>query len=162
MVFGISLQLYTALHVLVSLIGIGTGLVVTTGLLRRKILSGWTATFLVSTILTSVSGFGFPFEKLLPSHILGILSLIALAIAVYSVYLRRLAGAWRNAYVVTALLSFYFNAFVLVVQAFLKTPALHALAPTQKEPPFAVAQLGVLVIFVGATVIALRKPVPAA
>src|SRR6516162_1539028 len=104
MVFGMSESLYTALHVIVSLVGIGTGAVVALGLIRGKVLNGWTGTFLLTTILTSVSGFGFPFHQLLPSHIVGILSLIALSVAMLSRYTFHLRNGWRSAYIVSALL----------------------------------------------------------
>jgi len=107
----------------------------------------WTAFFLVTTVLTSVTGFAFPFVKLLPSHILAVLSLIVLAIAIYALYSRKLAGGWRTAYVVTAIIEQYLNVFVLIVQAFMKLPPLKALAPTQTEPPFAIAQAVNLVAF---------------
>lgn len=157
MTLGMSLQPYTMLHVIVSLAGIASGFVAAWGLARGKVLNGWTGVFLTTTILTSLSGFGFPAPKLLPSHIVGILSLITLSIAVISKYLFLLRGGWRNAYAISALLSLYFNVFVAVVQAFLKTPFLHVLAPTQKEPPFAVAQLTVLLAFVALAVVSLRK-----
>lgn len=157
MTLGMSLSLFTTLHVLVSLAGIASGLVVSWGLVKGSILNGWTGAFLLTTLLTSLSGFDFPSPKLLPSHIIGILTLITLAIAALSKYLFQLRGGWRGAYIITALLSLYFNVFIAVVQAFLKTPALHALAPTQKEPPFAIAQLAVLLAFVALGVVSLRR-----
>jgi hypothetical protein len=144
----LGLTIFTVVHVLLSLIGILAGFVVVYGLITAKRLDGWTATFLWTTILTSVTGFLFPFHKLLPSHILGILSLIALAIAVFARYHRRLAGGWNRAYAISAVIALYFNVFVLVAQLFQKVPALKALAPTQSEPPFKIAQLAVLIIFV--------------
>ena len=146
MVFGISLETYTLIHVVISLIGIASGLIVLFGLLAGKRLNGWTALFLISTVLTSVTGFGFPFHKLLPSHVIGTISLVVLLVAILARYTFHLAGAWRWIYVVTACLALYFNVFVLVFQGFLKVPALKALAPTQSEPPFLVAQLLVLTI----------------
>jgi len=157
MIFGMSEGLYTALHVIVALVGIGTGVVVALGLIKGKILNGWTGAFLVTTILTSVSGFGFPAHQLLPSHILGILSLASLTVAVVGRYRFQLRNGWRTAYIVSALVALYFNVFVAVVQAFLKTPALHALAPTQKEPPFAAAQLAVLLTFVAIGFVSVRR-----
>jgi hypothetical protein len=157
MVFGMSLGTYTLLHVLISLIGIGSGLIVMFGFWSRKRLDRWTSLFLATTALTSLTGFGFPFEHLLPSHILGILSLVTLAIATPARYVFHLAGSWRATYVIAASVALYFNCFVLVAQAFLKAPALHALAPTGKEPPFLIAQLILLVIFVGLTIGATRK-----
>ena len=157
MVFGMSLGTYTLLHVLISLIGIGSGLIVMFGFWSRKRLDRWTSLFLATTALTSLTGFGFPFEHLLPSHILGVLSLVTLAIAIPARYVFQLAGSWRATYVIAASVALYFNCFVLVAQAFLKAPALHALAPTGKEPPFLIAQLILLVIFVGLTIGATRK-----
>src|SRR5262245_47833287 len=119
MMLGLSLSAFTALHVVISLIAIVAGLVVMFGMLGMNYPGGSTAIFLLFTILTSVTGFGFPFEKLLPSHMIGILSLVLLAIACIALYAMRLAGAWRGIYVVTALLSLYLNVFVLVVQSFL-------------------------------------------
>ena len=157
MVLGVSLSTFTLLHVIISLAGIGTGFIVVYGLLNSKRLDGWTAIFLTTTVLTSVTGFMFPFEGLKPSHILGSMSLMVLAVAIWARYGGHLAGAWRGTYVVTAVIALYFNCFVAAVQAFAKVPALHALAPTQKEPPFAIAQLLVLAIFVVLTYRAAQK-----
>lgn len=157
MVLGMSLSAFTLLHVLISLAGIGSGFIVVYGLLNGKRLDGWTGIFLATTVLTSLTGYLFPFEKLLPSHILGALSLVVLAIAIFARYGRHLAGAWRKTYVITAAIALYFNCFVAVVQAFAKVPALKALAPTQKEPPFAIAQLVLLAIFVWLTILAARR-----
>jgi hypothetical protein len=157
MVLGMSLSTFTLLHVVISLIGIATGCVVTYGLLRRTNFPSWTALFLTSTILTSVTGFLFPIEKVTPGLVLGVLSLIALSVSVVALYVRHLSGAWRKAYVTSALVSLYFNVFVLIVQSFEKVPSLHALAPTQKEAPFVVAQLTVLVLAVVVTVMAVRR-----
>jgi hypothetical protein len=148
---------FTLLHVLISLIGIGSGLVVMYGLLAAKRLDRWTALFLLSTVATSVSGFGFPFTHLLPSHKVGVLSLAVLAVAILARYGLHLNGAWRWMYVICAGIALYFNVFVLVVQLFEKVPALKALAPTQKEPPFLVAQLLVLGLFIVLTAVAVRK-----
>jgi hypothetical protein len=138
----------TFAHVVLSLIGIFSGFVVVFGLFASRRFDGWTAVFLGSTVLTSVSGFFFPFHRLLPSHVLGILSLVALAIAIPARYSFHLAGAWRRTYVITAVIAFYFNFIVLVVQLFEKVPALKALAPTQSEPAFVIAQIAALVLFV--------------
>ena len=148
---------FTTFHVLLSWVGLATGLIVAIGLVQGKRLGGWTAVFLLTTVATSVTGFGFPFDKLLPSHIVGIISLIVLAVAIYARYVGRLAGAWRWTYVATAMIAFYLNAFVLVVQLVRKVPALHALAPTESEPPFAIAQGIVLVIFIVLTTFAVKK-----
>jgi hypothetical protein len=157
MVLGMSLSTFTLLHVIISLAGIGSGFIVMYGFLKRRRLDGWNSIFLITTVLTSVTGFLFRFEKLLPAHILGVLSLIALAIAIWARYGGRLAGSSRWIYVVTVAVALYFNCFVAVVQAFLKIPALNALAPTQKEPPFMVAQLIVLALFVWLTILAARR-----
>ncbi len=157
MTLGLSLSALTLLHVIVSLAGIGSGLIVLYGMLTAKRLDGWTAIFLTTTVLTSVTGYLFPFEHLLPSHIVGGISLVVLAVAIVARYTFHLHGAWRGTYVVTAALALYLNCFVAVVQAFLKVPALKAMAPTQKEPPFVVAQLAVLVIFVVLTILAARR-----
>jgi len=148
MIFGMSISTFTQLHVAISLVGILTGFLVLAGLLRSQVAGGVTAVFLITTILTSATGFLFPVKEILPSHIVGIISLVALAIAVYALYSRRLAGSWRWIYVATAIFALYLNVFVLVAQAFLKVPSLHALAPKGSEPPFVIAQLVVLVLFI--------------
>jgi hypothetical protein len=147
MILGLSVGTFTLLHVLISLAGIATGLVVLFGLITNRRLPRWTAAFLAATVLTSATGFLFHSASFGPPHVLGIISLVALAAALFALYGRKLAGGWRAAYVVTAVLSLYLNVFVGVVQAFQKVPALHALAPKGSEPPFAVAQLVVLVAF---------------
>lgn len=147
------LAVFTFFHVALSLIGIFAGLVVVYGLLTAQLLARWTSVFLWTTVLTSVTGFLFPVHKLLPSHILGIISLVLLAIAIYARYSRNLAGAWNPAYSVTAVLALYLNVFVLIVQLFQKVPALHALAPTQSEQPFKVTQLIALVLFLAVTIL---------
>lgn len=138
----------TFVHVALSLIGIVTGLVVAAGLLASKRLEGWTAVFLTTTVLTSVTGFFFPVTALLPSHIVGIISLAVLAVAILAFYECRLSGPWRWIYVIGALSALYLNVFVGVVQAFQKIPALKAIAPTQSEWPFLIAQLIVLALFI--------------
>jgi len=137
----------TLVHVVISLIGIVSGLVVTFGLLRSERREGWTVIFLATTVATSVTGFLFPFHKLLPSHILGVISLLLLVFAIAGRYKFNLAGAWRRIYSVTAVLSLWLNVFVLIAQLFMKVPALHPLAPTGSEPPFLIAQTAVMVIF---------------
>jgi hypothetical protein len=141
-------EIYTLLHVIISLIGIFSGLVVLFGLLGGKRLDGWTKWFLITTVLTSVTGFFFPFHGFTPAIGVGIISLLVLAVAIYAHYPRQLAGHWRWIYVVTAVIALYFNVFVAVVQAFEKVPALKAAAPTQTEPPFKLTQLVVLAPFV--------------
>ena len=139
---------FTFVHVLISLVGILSGLVVLFGLIDGKSLDGWTAFFLITTVATSVAGFLFPFHKLLPSHVVGVISLVVLAIAIYARYRRHLAGGWRRTYVISSLIALYLNVFVLIVQLFEKVPALNAMAPTQSEPPFKITQIVVLAIFV--------------
>jgi|ERR1022692_1519504 hypothetical protein len=148
MILGMSLSTFTLFHVVISLVGIGSGLLVLYGLLIGKRFDGGTAIFLLTTVLTSLTGFLFPFENLLPSHVVGVISLVALAVAILARYALHLAHSWRWVYVVCAVLALYLNVFVLVVQVFLKVPAVHALAPTQKEPPFLVVQLIVMAIFI--------------
>jgi len=148
---------FTIVHVVLSLIGIISGFVVAAGLLSSKRLDGWTILFLATTLATSLTGFGFPVDRLLPSHVVGAISLVVLAFALYARYRRLMAGGWRSIYVVTAVAALYLNVFVLVVQLFLKVPALNALAPTQTEPPFAIAQLVVLVAFAGLGAAAVKR-----
>jgi hypothetical protein len=157
MILGMTLSTFTLMHVMISLVGIVSGAIVVYGLLTRNRLDGWTTLFLASTVATSLTGFMFPFDHLLPSHKVGILSLLVLAIAIFARYSRHLAGSWRLTYAVSAVLALYFNVFVLVVQSFLKVPALKSLAPTQKEPPFLIAQLVLLAIFIALGVAATRK-----
>jgi phosphoglycerol transferase MdoB-like AlkP superfamily enzyme len=142
-----SLGTYTAVHVAISLIGIASGLIVLAGLLGGRLLRLWNGLFLITTVLTSITGFGFPYTKVTPGIILGILSLIVLAIAIFALYARHLNGAWGRTYVIAAMIALYFNVFVLVVQLFEKVPAIHALAPTQTEAPFKIVQLLLLVAF---------------
>jgi hypothetical protein len=146
-----------------SLIGIASGFIVMFGLLGSKAMPGWTALFLLTTILTSVTGFQFPFTQLLPSHMVGIVSLVLLAIACLALYGMKLAGAWRWIYAATAMLSLYLNVFVLVIQAFLKVGPLHRLAPSvpPSEPPFAVVQGIVLVFFIVVIIGVVRRFRPA-
>jgi len=157
MIAGMSSSAFTTLHVVLSLIGIATGLVVAAGMFGSKRLDGWTTIFLATTILTSVTGYFFPVDRILPSHVVGALSLVVLAVATVSFYRYRLGGASRGVYVITALIALYLNVFVLVAQGFLKVPALKALAPTQSEPPFVVAQGLVLVAFVAIIIGAFRS-----
>ena len=135
-------------HSAISLVGIVSGFVLIFGMLDAKRPDGWTAVFLLTTVATSVTGFLFPFGALLPSHQIGILSLVLLAIAIVALYIRHLAGAWRWIYVVSALVALYLNVFVGVTQAFQKLSFLQPLAPTQSEPPFIIAQVVVMAIFV--------------
>ena len=157
MIFGMTTATYTFVHVLISLAGIGSGFIVLYGLLVGKRLDGWTVFFLATTVATSVTGFGFPFDHLLPSHIVGIISLVALAVAIVARYALHMAGAWRRTYVISSVIALYLNVFVLVVQCFEKVSALKALAPTQKEPPFVVTQVVVMALFIVLTVFAVKR-----
>jgi len=162
MIWGMSAATFTLVHVIISLIGILSGFVVVSGLLKSNRSAGWTAIFLITTILTSVTGFGFPFDRFLPSHWVGVISLVVLAVALLALYVFHLSGPWRWIYVVTAMLALYLNVFVAVVQSFLKVSFLKPLAPTQSEPPFLVAQVVVMAIFIALGVIAARRFHPGA
>jgi hypothetical protein len=144
----------TLVHVVISLAGIGSGFVVVYGLLTGRRLQGWTTLFLATTVATSATGFLFPFERLLPSHKVGIVSLFVLAVAILARYAFRMAGAWRWIYAVGVVVALYLNVFVGVAQAFQKVPVLNALAPTQSETPFLLTQLVVLLLFVALAVVA--------
>jgi len=148
---------FTLLHVVVSLIGIASGLVVLSGLIASRLFDGWNAVFLVSTTATSLTGFFFPFHGFTPGLAVGVISTIVLAIAVIARYVRRLAGAWRRTYVISATVALYFNVFVLVVQLFEKVPSLRELAPTQSEAPFVAAQIAVLALFLVLGTLAVRR-----
>jgi hypothetical protein len=148
---------YTLVHVILSLIGIISGLIVLFGLLRSNRMNGWTLLFLVTTVATSVTGFGFPFHGVTPAIILGILSLIILALAIAARYTFHLAGAWRWIFVVCAVAALYFNCFVLVVQSFLHIPTLHVRAPHGSEPPFAITQVIVLLLFLWGGILAVKR-----
>jgi hypothetical protein len=156
-ILGMSTAAFTTLHVAISLAGIASGIVVLVGLLTSTALAFWTGVFLATTVLTSATGFFFHAEKVLPSHIVGVLSLVLLGVAIVALYAFGLAGAWRTVYVITAVTSLYLNVFVLVVQSFLKVPALHALAPKGSEPPFAIVQGLVLLAFVALGVLAVQR-----
>ena len=157
------LQIYTIIHTLISLIAIFTGIVVVFGMLAGAQLNGWTKWFLITAVATTVTGFFFPFHGFTPAIGLGIISLPFLALTIYARYSKRLGGAWRWIYAIGAVICLYFNLFVLVVQLFEKVPALHAMAPTQTEPPFKLTQLVVLALFVVlAIAAAIRfRPAPA-
>jgi len=162
MMLGLSLSTFTTIHVIISLIAIATGFVTVFGMLTGNRMARWTAIFLVMTVLTSVTGFGFPFDHFLPSHWVGVVSLVFLAVALFAVYVKHLAGAWRWIYVVSAVVALWFNVFVLIVQSFMKISVLKALAPTQSEPPFQIAQGAALVLFVVLAILAVRQFRPAA
>jgi hypothetical protein len=157
MVLGIGLSTYTIIHVIISLIGIVTGFVVIFGMTGNHRLNGWTFWFLLFTVLTSLTGFGFPFDHLLPSHIVGIISLVVLLIAIVARYSFGLDGPWRWIFIITAVVAQWFNLFVLVVQSFQKIDLLRVMAPTQSEPPFQIAQGAVLIVMIVLAAAALRK-----
>src|SRR5260370_39975124 len=137
----------TLVHVVLSLAGIGSGFIVVFGLIAAKRLDGLTSLFLASSVPTSLTGFLFPFHKLLPSHLVGLVSLVVLGIAILARYARHLTGAWRWIYAVNVVIGLYLNVFVLVAQVFQKVPALKAIAPTQSEALFVVGQVVVMALF---------------
>ena len=157
MILGMSTSTFTLVHVVLSLIGIFSGIIVLMGMLGAKRLRGWTALFLATTVLTSVTAFFFPRDQVLPSHIVGVISLVALAVALLALYVARLAGASRWIYVAGAVVALYLNVFVAIVQAFQKLPFLQPLAPTQSEPPFLYTQLAVLAIFILLGIVAMIR-----
>jgi hypothetical protein len=157
MVLGMSLATFTLVHVLISVVGIASGLIVMERLLRNRALGLSNVIFLATTIATSATGFLFPFKAFGPPHAVGVISLVILAVALFALYAGNLIGAWRWIYVVTAVMALYFNVFVGVVQAFQKVGRLRMLAPTQTEPPFALAQGAVLVFFLIVGIAALRR-----
>ena len=157
MIAVLSIENFTILHVAISLIGIVSGLIVLVGMLRARRLPGWTALFLATTVLTSVTGFMFPINGLTPAIVVGVISIVILAIALMALYVKHLSGAWRWIYVTTALAALYFNVFVLIVQSFQKVPALQKLAPTQSEPPFLIVQSATLLAFLILGALAARR-----
>jgi len=157
MILGMSTSLFTSIHVVLSLIGILSGLIVLGGMLASKRLQGWSGVFLWTTVLTSATGFLFHSKSFGPPHVVGLISLIILVLSIVALYGHHLAKSWRWIYVVTALMALYLNCFVAVVQAFQKFSFLHSLAPTGSEPPFAIAQGLVLVLFIVLGIIAGRR-----
>ncbi|HUB20527.1 MAG TPA: hypothetical protein VL990_17940 [Acidobacteriaceae bacterium] len=157
MILGMSIAFFTQLHVAISLIGIASGFIVIGGMMASKRMPLLTALFLITTILTSVTGFLFPFHGMTPGIVIGILSVAILSLALIALYGGHLGGGWRGTWVITAILAQYLNFFVLIVQSFEKVPALHALAPTQKEMPFKMAQLLALVLFLVLAVFSYRN-----
>jgi hypothetical protein len=157
MILGMSLSVFTTVHVALSLIGIGAGLIAIVGLTGGKLLQAVTALFLATTVLTNLTGFLFPFSGFTPGIILGILSMIVLILAIVAIYAKKLEGAWRGTYVISASLALYFNVFVLFAQLFAKVPALKALAPTQASHAFGATQLVVLLVFIVLTTLAFKR-----
>ncbi len=152
-----ALQYFTLIHILISLVGIATGFGMLSGLLAGRLFPGWTAVFLVSTVATSVTGFFFPIHGITPGIVVGIISLVLLAVANCALYWRRLAGAWRKAFVISGSIALYLNVFVLFVQLFEKMPVLKEIAPTQTEPAFRITQGVVLIAFIVVGIIATRR-----
>ncbi len=151
------LAVFTLFHVALSVVGILAGLVVVFELISAKRSKIWTSTFLVTTAATSVTGFLFPFHKFLPSHGVGIVSILVLALTIPALYVFHLVGAWRRVYVIGAVVALYLNVFVLIAQFFMKIPALKVLAPTQSEPAFLAIQIVVMLIFIGLGVLATKR-----
>ena len=157
MIIGLSVGAFTTLHVIISLIGIASGLLLLAAMLAGREPRNLTALFLCSTVLTSATGFLFHSANIGPPHIVGAISLAVLALALVGLYVKHLRGVWRPIYVVSAVLSLYLNAFVGVVQAFGKLSFLKALAPTGSEPPFAIAQGLVLLLFIALGFLTLKR-----
>ena len=165
MILGMSVAAFTQTHVIISLIAIISGIIFAISMLNGRLMPGMTTLFLIATVATSVTGFMFPtpvdaprvIGSLDPAKIIGVISLIFLTLAILALYSYKLAGAWRGVYVISSIIALYFNCFVLVVQSFQKIAFFHALAPTQKEPPFAVAQGILLILFVGLGIAAFKK-----
>jgi hypothetical protein len=157
MMLGMTLETFTRVHVVISLIGVVSGLAVVFGMVAGRLRDGWTTLFLLSTALTSLTGFGFPFDHLLPSHKVGIVSLVVLAIVIVAGSRAHRGGYWRWIYPIGCVIALYLNVFVLIVQAFQKIPTLAAMAPTQSEPPFQLVQLVVFGIFGWLAVAAVRR-----
>jgi hypothetical protein len=164
MIFGLSIATYTLIHVVLSLVGMVAGLVVAGGFVAGTRPERWAAVFLVTTIAANVSGFGFPFVHFLPSHAVGIISLMALAVVIVAHYVQHFAGRWRTTYAVGVVLATYFNVFVLVAQLFKRIPVLFVVAPTQSEPPFLLTQGLVAALFIWLGVAAFKgfRTAPAA
>jgi hypothetical protein len=147
MILGLSTTTFTLIHTVLSLVGIVAGLVVAGALASGTRLDRWATVFLVSTVLANASGFGFPFVKLIASHVVGIVALVVLAAVIVADYIKHFAGPWRTTYAVGVVLATYLNVFVLVAQLFKRIPVLFVAAPTQSEPPFALTQVLVLALF---------------
>lgn len=162
MIIGLSLQTFTTIHVIISLLAIASGIVVLIGMLGSHRMQGLTALFLITTILTSVTGFLFPIHGFTPGLGTGIVSLVLLAVALYGLYGKGLVGTWRWIYVACAVSALYLNVLVLIVQSFQKVPKLQVLAPTQSEPPFLIIQSAALVVFLIVGVVAALRFHPAA
>ena len=161
MILGLSVEAFTAIHVIISLVAIAAGLVVLYAMIANRRLDGVTVLFLATTVLTSVTGFFFHSKAIGPPHIVGAISLAILAVSLVALYGRKLVGAWRPVYVITAVLALYLNCFVLVAQAFAKIAVLHALAPRGTEPAFGAAQGVTLLAFLALGFLAVKRYRPA-
>jgi hypothetical protein len=162
MILGLSTATFTLIHVLISLIGIGSGFVALGAMIGNKWSTAWNTIFLTSTVATSATGFFFHSKSFGPPHVIGLISLTVLALILFALYQKRLAGRWQSVYTIGAAFALYLNVFVGIVQAFQKVPALHAMAPTQSEGPFVAAQCAALLLFVAFTYLAVKRlsPVP--
>jgi len=147
---------FTFFHVVISLVAILSGLAILFGMMSGKRLDGWTALFLLIAVATDITGFMFPYHGFTPGIGVGIVSMVVLAIALFARYSRRMAGGWRRIYAITAVIAVYFNIFVLVAQFFEHVPSMHVLAPTGSEPPFLIAQVIVMVIFIALGIAAVK------
>jgi hypothetical protein len=161
MILGMSLRTFTYLHVYISLIAIGAGFIVVYSMIAAKRAPLLTAVFLFMTAMTSLTGFLFPFKGVTPAIVVGLLSLLVVVIAIIAHRRSQTSGIWRGTYVISSILALYFNFFVLIVQSFQKIPGLHALAPTQTELPFKLAQLVTLIVVIVLTTMAFKKYRPA-
>jgi hypothetical protein len=162
MILGMSLSLFTQIHVFISIVAIGAGLVVAFGMLGGRLMPAIASLFLITTVLTSVTGFMFPFHGVTPGIVVGAISLVVLLIAMIAYYGKHASGAWRRPFVITAMIALFFNCLVLIVQSFMKIAPLHALAPTGNELPVKLAQGALLVVFVVLTYLADKKYRPLA
>ena len=157
MILGMSIAAFTLVHVIITLIAVGSGLIAVGGMFAANRLPVTSALFLLTTLLTSVTGFLFPIHGFTPALGVGVISCVILAVALFAYYCRHLVGAWRWIYVTTAIVALFFNVFVLVAQSFVKVAALNALAPTQSDPPFVITQVVVLLVFVLIGIVATIK-----
>jgi hypothetical protein len=151
------MEIFTLVHVIISMVAILSGFVVLLGMISSKRLDSWTMLFLTTTVLTSLTGFFFPFHGVTPAIVVGLISMIVLGVSIFARYGQKLAGVWRKTYVLSALFALYLNVFVLVVQGFRRIAALKELAPTQNEPPFKIAQLVVLIAFIAFGIVAASR-----
>lgn len=157
MIVGMSIAASVTLHTLVSVLALLAGLVVAGGMLGAGTLPGWTAFFLATTLLTDVTGFLLPADRILPSHVTGVVSMVAVVAAAVALYGGKLRGRWRATYVAGAMVAAWLNAFVLLAQLFVKVPAMREIAPTQSAPAFALSQLLILALFVALGTRAMRR-----